>query len=526
MIIETAIALILIFGALVMFHEMGHFISARAVGIRVEEFAFGFGPRLIRLFRRGDTEYTIHPFPLGGFCKLAGMEPGEENIPDGFQAQAAWKRALVIFAGPVASFLLAVLAFLSLGIFWGFPNGEKVENRIAAVFPNTVAARINMRTGDRIVEINSRKITSGNRMVRVIFNSPGKPLHLIIERNGSTFTRTAAPAWNIKYAGFDWSFFKPNRGQVTGVLNPDVGKKTGIGEDDVLVSLNGNRVTSGVQMAKLIGEIGAKPVHITVKRGNRLIDATTDPFVSAVRFMGVQWSFPGGYALPNERLTHAEAVLKESGFKLYDEIKSVDGKSINSGGALAAAIKAHKSGPLVFKVKRGDKPAAVTLNPTPADIAGLDAQLYIARGLFGFVPEPVLVKTSSLSGAIKEGLATTWRHVDMIITSLAPSRIGKNVGGPILIAQQTSSMVALGPYYVILMAGMLSMSLFFVNLLPIPVLDGGHLAIMLVEAIRRKRLTPYQMQFATLIGLAIIGLIIVSVMWSDIFKLSHGQVPQ
>ena len=230
--------------------------------------------------------------------------------------------------------------------------------------------------------------------------------------------------------------------------------------------------------------------------------------------------------MPDEALARPDAVLSKLGFEQGDRILAVEGKPIKSGGTLAAAIGQHKSGPILFRVRRLDKPVPVRVNATAADIAGLHAQMYSARGLFGFVPEPVLVKTSSLSYAVREGVLRTWRIVTAIVASLAPSRIGESVGGPILIAQQTQSMVALGIYYVIQMAGMLSMSLFFVNLLPIPMLDGGHLAIMLVESVRRKRLTPQQMQFATLVGLAIIGLLVVSVFWSDISKISQGLVPQ
>lgn len=95
-----------------------------------------------------------------------------------------------------------------------------------------------------------------------------------------------------------------------------------------------------------------------------------------------------------------------------------------------------------------------------------------------------------------------------------------------LIAQQTSMMVALGPYYVVQMAGMLSLSLAFINLLPIPVLDGGHLAILSIEAIRRKRLTPQQMQAAQMVGLVIIVTLVMVVLWNDIWKLTHGMVPR
>jgi len=109
----------------------------------------------------------------------------------------------------------------------------------------------------------------------------------------------------------------------------------------------------------------------------------------------------------------------------------------------------------------------------PTNHDGVDASLYKSMGLFGFRPEEELVRSSSIPDAIREGLASTWRTVGGMLAAFAPSKIGESVGGPILIARQTSTMVALGPYYVVLMGGVLSMSLFFVNLLPIPCWTAG-----------------------------------------------------
>ena len=262
MVIETTIALLLIFGALVMGHELGHFITARLVGIRVEEFAFGFGPKLLRLFKRGDTEYTIHPVPLGGFVKLAGMEPGQEDIPDGLQAQSAWKRAIVFAAGPVASFILAVVIFVGTGVFWGFPHDWKTMNRVGSVMPQTVASKIGLRAGDRILAIDGKPVSSGIEMTTLIHNKPGEQVRLTVEHNGDKTTRTAVPSWSVQYLGVTWSFMEGDRGQAKDILNPALAKKTGIKPGDKLVSLNGEQIRGGAQMVEQIKKIGENPVAI------------------------------------------------------------------------------------------------------------------------------------------------------------------------------------------------------------------------------------------------------------------------
>src|SRR5713101_10061221 len=100
-------------GILIFVHELGHFLAAKAVGVAVEEFAFGFGPRLVTLFRHGGTDYTIHALPLGGFVNLVGMQPEEVHVTNGLMSKPAWARALVFIAGPIMNVLLAIVVLCS-----------------------------------------------------------------------------------------------------------------------------------------------------------------------------------------------------------------------------------------------------------------------------------------------------------------------------------------------------------------------------------------------------------------------------
>ncbi|MEN6357020.1 MAG: RIP metalloprotease RseP [Armatimonadota bacterium] len=432
MIIQTAIALVFLFAILVMFHELGHFTVARLVGIRVDEFAFGFGPKLITLIKRGATEYTIHPFPLGGFVKLAGMEPGEEDIADGFQAQAIWKRALVIFAGPFASFVLAVIVFVTMGVFWGFPTGN-TENKVAMVNPQSVAAKIGIRTGDRILAIDQKPVKGGKDMTKLIHDNPGKKLTLTVMRNGKTFTKSAAPRWTIIYLNAMWSFPEGKQGTVDAVADKSAAQKAGIQEDDKIISVNGNKIRDGAGFANTVKHLGTKQARLEIDRNGKTITLTAKPISKSEKFMAI--------------------------------------------------------------------------------------------GLLGFVPEQTLKKAGFIESATN-GLILTKDIVVEIVQSLTSKKIAENIGGPVLIAKITQSSVARGPYSLVQLLGMLSMSLAVINLVPIPVVDGGHLAILAVEAVRRKRLTREQMQTVTMIGLFIIAAIFVTVIWSDLSKISQGLVPQ
>ena len=122
-------------------------------------------------------------------------------MPDGFQAQPPWKRALIIFAGPLFSLMLAAIAFVLLGVYWGFQDFDHPQNRIAMVQYNTEAARIGLKTGDRIIAIDNIKITQGRQLTDIIHKHPGQTMTLLVKRGNTRFTKTTAPRWFIDYLG-------------------------------------------------------------------------------------------------------------------------------------------------------------------------------------------------------------------------------------------------------------------------------------------------------------------------------------
>ncbi|MCX6343837.1 MAG: RIP metalloprotease RseP [Armatimonadetes bacterium] len=509
--IQTAIAFVFIFAVLVLFHELGHYISARLTGMRVDEFAFGFGPRIVRLFKRGDTEYTVRAFPLGGFVKIAGMEPGEENIADGFQAQAIWKRVLVIFCGPLASSVLAILVFLVLGLFWGYPSPNDTTNRVATVEPQTEAARIGLRAGDQILKINNVRISTGKQMTDIIHNSTGKPINLIIIKNGATLKKTATPKWMVEYLGALWRFMESDQGVLYKIAEESPAAKAGLKADDQLLRINGKLIRSGADMTYAIKTAGLLPVHIEVKRNNKIVLAKATPYINWVQVKGVRWFFSEGYA--------GIIDTKDNAIKYADIIKSVNGKTIANGTQLVEAIGTNSR--LSMVIEREAQQVTIDLLLSKSDLKEVKSGLFASMGILGFQPETKLVKVGA-GEAIKTAMNIP---VDML-KMIGKIRLNKDIGGPLLIGVMTHSSVERGPYWVFWMLGSLSMSLAFINLLPIPIVDGGHLVLLVVEAIRRKRLTAEQMQVFQMIGLVILIGIFILVMWSDVFKISQGLVPQ
>ena len=147
------------FAALIILHEFGHFIAAKAVGMRVERFSLFFGPLLVK-FRRGETEYGIGPIPLGGYVRITGMNPNEELPPEvaprAYYNQPVWKRVVVILAGPTMNLLIAF--FLLLGIFWSqgevITHGNQPVWRVAGALQPPASSYL--RVGDELVSVNGR----------------------------------------------------------------------------------------------------------------------------------------------------------------------------------------------------------------------------------------------------------------------------------------------------------------------------------------------------------------------------------
>jgi regulator of sigma E protease len=176
-------AALLAVSLLIVLHEAGHQWAARALGMRVERFSVGFGPVLWST-RRGQTEYAISALPLGGYVRITGMSPGDEVRPDDGTAycnQAAWRRILVLAAGPAANYLAAVvLAALLLGSV-GLPSPDG-SARVGTLTPGMPAEQAGLRTGDRILSVAGAPVASWNDLVTALQGRPGQRVDLAVER--------------------------------------------------------------------------------------------------------------------------------------------------------------------------------------------------------------------------------------------------------------------------------------------------------------------------------------------------------
>jgi len=193
----TLIVLVVVvaFGVLVVVHELGHFALARLCRMRVERFSVGFGPVLLRR-RRGDTEWVLSAVPFGGYVKIAGMAAGEE-IEEGDQGayanQAAWRRLLVILAGPAMNYAFAVLLAAAMLVSLGFREPDPAA-LLGEVLPAGAAERAGLRTGDRVLAVDGRPVATWDALVTEIVAHPAKPAKLSVQRGeGAPIEIVATP---------------------------------------------------------------------------------------------------------------------------------------------------------------------------------------------------------------------------------------------------------------------------------------------------------------------------------------------
>lgn len=186
----AVLAAIIVFSVIILVHELGHFLAARHVGIKVEEFAIGFGPRLTG-FRAAGSNFSVRVFPLGGFVRMLGEE-GEEtsDAQDSFLAKTPLQRMYVIAAGPVMNFLLAIVLFMLIFGVVGLPVNEA---RIGTVLPGLPAAQSGLRSGDVILELDSQPVETWEEIQKYIVENPGKTINFLIHRNGQQVEIAVTP---------------------------------------------------------------------------------------------------------------------------------------------------------------------------------------------------------------------------------------------------------------------------------------------------------------------------------------------
>lgn len=302
---------ILIFGLIVLIHELGHFVFARMNGIEVQDFSIGMGPRLCG-FRAFGTQFSVRLLPIGGACMMLG-EDRDQNMEDerSFYAKNVWQRISVLFAGPGFNF---VLAFLFSVIIIGVAGFDPA--RITGVTPEGPAAEAGMQTGDIVTRINRSGVSLGKDIQSYMnyHEITAEPLTVTVKRNGEKVKLTILPEAYDKYLlGFTYSGADTNPAEVLEISKGYPMEKAGLSVGDVIVAIEGNPVTTG---SELMAYFDATPltgeeIEVTyVRNGAETTVSVTPRYVSSGYTLGFSYNLALEKASPWEAVKYSLAEVK------------------------------------------------------------------------------------------------------------------------------------------------------------------------------------------------------------------------
>ena len=384
------LAFIFILGSAVVLHEFGHFIVAKLFGIRVETFSVGFGPRLFGR-KWGHTDYRISAIPLGGYVKLGGDESnaplegaGDETIPpeEMFNLRPRWQRILVALAGPVMNILTALAIPFAGAMMYGVPATPAPV--VYYMHTGGAAQQAGLQQGDRIVAFNGIQNPSWETMSGDALLSPGKPLPIVVDRNGQQLALTITPSIrteNGESAGF--LDFLPDYGGlpvlVGGVDPGSPAEAAGLKEGDRFISIGAEEVRSSAQVREYIRNHNAQRIPITVERGGQTVQLTTDERRVEDRL---------GFGVSERYPLHA-ATIGSAAKYAYDsnlQILRLTGKALGQVFTGQRSVRNTLSGPI--GIYQAAQKSVETLGWD--GVFGMLGFLSLNLGIFNLLPIPVL----------------------------------------------------------------------------------------------------------------------------------------
>jgi len=540
----SIVGFIVILIPLVVVHELGHFLFAKLFKVRADAFSIGFGPVLYsRKF--GETDFRISAIPLGGYVKLLGEDPNtelsEEEKKRALHHQTRWKRFFIFFGGPLFNFVWATLVFM-LMMALGEPQISTVVGR---VLPDTAAAKAGFVAGDRILSIDGQPVKKFDDLMLKLADKPAQEVQVSVSRPDST-TPVTLKVMTSSEDGFSLYGEQKQVGSIDGIVpNPRLPKvgisnpeslaaKGGFHSGDVITAVNTQKVETYEQLEALYrswktGDTASEshPVVFAIDRDGAQKTVTLPPNYSG--------DLAKDFGLHSSELFVEQAIAdtpaKKAGIQKGDRLISVDGHPIRSFFELRDLIQkgGEAHGKVTIALERAGK--TIDLEITPQVSTERDPLLKKKHEFtIGVMPvtsmkDPVMVSERILNPFVLLYKGTS-RMLDLSARNLVS--IGKMVqgqvsvkslGGPILIGKLAGDSLSRGLMDFLKMMAILSIGLGILNILPIPVLDGGHILMLGIEAIRGRPLTIRQIEMAQQVGFFAILLIMIIVMKNDISRL-------
>ena len=546
----------LLCSVLIFVHELGHFVFAKIFGVKVLTFSIGFGPKILRL-RGRETEYCIGLLPLGGFVKMLEENRQDPVLPEDkrrtFEAQALYKRVIIVLAGPAMNVLFPVLLYF--GVFVGESEGHPAT--VGEVLPGH-AAEGKLEVGDRILEVNGERIATFVELHRIVSESPNKELKLKVFRDNDHVEVTVIPEERVVRRPLEIEDrvgeigIRPSRAAaVIGIARPESpAYRAGLRTFDVVTDVRGQAVKTFADLEAALADNRGETVPVTYLRPVAVKNALGGLADFSVYEAGVAALTPdAGHAdLPvrtgiepadlyvaavPEGSAEASADLRPG-----DRIIEVDHVEVTAWSSFTERLHAAPDRPHVITWIRNGQRKSGTIELRREDWIDEYGQhrprfFVRAQNWVPHVREPYVKNPNAWSFAFESALDETYDVTRFILVGILRIIEGKvsisTLGGPITVYDVVGEEGAKGPSYFVWAMAVISINLGLINLLPIPLLDGGHLLFFGFEAVLRRPLPLRVREIASLAGLVLLVLLMGVAFKNDVerrWDVIQGQVEE
>lgn len=552
---SSTVPLIVLLGLLIFVHELGHFLVARYFKVRVETFSLGFGPKIIK-YKKGDTTYCLSAIPLGGYVKMFGDDPTveipEEERSGSFLHKPVGQRMAIVLAGPIMNLGFAAILFMMIGLVGDKALGPKVGD----VLTQSSAYTFGFRSGDRILKVNDQAIEKWEDVREAFEPLADKSTLVLVERDRThekvelNFRPELIKNPNVLSLekevggvnGLDHLADSP----LVGVSDLDSpAYKAGIRTGDLVEKVNGNLTPTWRDFTREVLQVPAnQKITFSVSRLEKIQDP--DSKESKLEFTVQSPGFPvseikerisGESGQENSFKNDGPTALQElnkiglensdvfvlgvapgspaekAGLKTFDRIVSVDGDNVGDFDQIVRAVGQYKaaSPPLKFEIKREGKLEAFAITPVE-DKPDKHRGSYDSRYIIGVSrlksvapPDAIIWKIHNPLEAAKYGAVQSYEwskgtlisFYKLITAEVSP----RNIGSFLSIGKMASQSWEVGVASFLRVMAIISINLFILNLLPIPVLDGGHIIFFSVEALKGSPMSMKKMEIAQQVGL-------------------------
>lgn len=534
--------MIILLGLLIFVHELGHFLAAKFYKVRVETFSLGFGPKLLK-FIHNETTYCISALPLGGYVKMFGDEPGKDVPPElrskAYLLKPVGQRIVIVLAGPLMNLFFAAVLFYMIA----FIGDKAMTPSVGEIATNSAAFEVGFRPYDKILTINDKKINIWDEANALIEKSPDKNLIFMIERMGEKQELSVTPVSSAndnlfstadrigKISGLSPNLHLP----VVGVMFDSPVYQAGLRSGDHVLSVNDQKIEWFKDIEPTVMEELFSGTGEAVVKVRRFADfrkhkeyKDLDIRLNALHFKNQSLALYTPDSVIAE--IQSESPAAKAGLQRLDQILTINGNKILSFDDIVKNVSAYdpKGEPLSIVVRRDNQEQTFSIVPLMNSLEGQYGEtenrftIGVIPVLFT-VPNSYLWRSTDFLEASQRAFDQTWYWTKVTMLSLVrivQNRVSsKNISGIISIGQVAQQSWSIGLNAFLKMMAIISINLFLLNLLPIPILDGGHLVLFTLEALKGSPISLRKIEFAQQIGFLIILCLMAFALFNDFSRI-------